>query len=117
MVYSVFSWSDGLYHYYQSPEPSHFGVRPVPVKRVNQPRGPGHKLEDLLPVVPIGSKPVGAGTVARGRVAVLERDKGRGLGADAATSDSKLNWWVIAAAAGFLFVSYQVAIAVGKRAG
>lgn len=116
MIYSVFSWSDGLYHYYESPasELSHFGVRPVPVKRINQPRGSGHKLEDLLPAVPAGSKPAGVGSTARGRVAVLER-AGGGLGDDAVGQG--LNWWVIAAAAGFLFVSYHVAIVVGKRAG
>lgn len=69
MIYSTFDWNSGLYYYFEGPGEG-LGVRPVG-KDHNDAAGKGHKLEDLLPVIPAGSKHIGRGPSPRGRVAML----------------------------------------------
>ncbi len=70
MIYSVFDWNSGQYHYFDGPGEK-LGVRPAPRAVLNDLNGRGHKLEDVLPVVPTGSVPAGSGVEPRGRIAVL----------------------------------------------
>lgn len=70
MIYSVFDWNAGRYAYFDGPG-ERLGVRPAPRAILNDGNGRGHKLEDVLPTVPVGSTPAGTGTEAKGRIAVL----------------------------------------------
>ena len=69
MIYSVFSWKDGLYHYYKGPGEER-GNRPKPRVKVNAPNGNGVQLEALLPVLPANAIHTGQGTQPQGRIAI-----------------------------------------------
>lgn len=90
MIYSVFDWNSdpstqGHYVYFEGPGED-LGIRPKARSVFSDDQGKGHKLEDMLPVVPVGSKPVGRGEEPRGRIAVLN-DELRGELGDPATSN------------------------------
>lgn len=67
MMYSVFDWERGLYHYFEAPGDK-LGVRPKPSASVNDENGKGHQLEKLLPVLPKDAHATGTGREAKGRV-------------------------------------------------
>jgi len=73
MIYSIFSWKEGLYRYYKGTgeEP---GVRPKPKIKINAPNGNGVQLEALLPVLPANAQYIGKGQEPKGRIAVLSKD-------------------------------------------
>jgi hypothetical protein len=82
MIYSVFDWNRepnqvGHYVYFEGPGES-LGIRPKPKKVYNDNRG--HKLEELLPELPPGSKMLGRGKVPQGRIAILNSELRRQLG-------------------------------------
>ena len=69
MKYSIYSWKDSLYHYFNGPgeEP---GNRPKPRVKVNAPNGNGVQLEAVLPILPANATPAGKGKLPQGRIAI-----------------------------------------------
>lgn len=68
MIYSVFDWDRGVYHYYQTNEPDE--VSPSPRKA--SPRKMteiGVAPEDIAARIPAGARAAGSGPDARGIVA------------------------------------------------
>lgn len=85
MIYSVFDWNSGLYQYLEGPGEG-LGVRPVG-KEVNDPQGKGYKLEELLPTVPAGARPMGRGPTPKGRIAMLTPQLRNELAATGSSGD------------------------------
>jgi hypothetical protein len=132
MIYSVFDWEQGLYHYFQGPGEG-LGNRPVASKVFNDGNGKGHKLEDVLPLVPPNSQAAGTGSTPKGRIAVLNRElrqsiNGKsngpattvsGFGAELPVSDNPLissplltvGLWAAAS-----MIGYRLAVKLGKWA-
>lgn len=88
MIYSVFDWERGLYHYFEGPGEK-LGIRPKPRRENSDSRG--QQLETLLPVIPPGSTRAGTGPEARGRVAVFDDATRSRLNAEGATPVSTSN--------------------------
>lgn len=128
MIYSVFNWDSRQYHYFDGPG-EQLGQRPSPRTTAND--GRGHQLEDLLPVVPAGSRPVGTGVNARGRVATMEGLSAAGdvpsyeapasqwgfsgVGADAPSNPLLTSpWLTLGLWCGAVWVGYRIAGMIGK---
>lgn len=119
MKYSVFSWKDGLYHYYDGPgeEP---GNRPQPRIKVNSPNGNGVQLEALLTVLPATAQYIGKGQLPQGRIAVPLGDVAplnmfAGTGKDNPFYHSP--WLTLAAWAGGMFISWKAVQWAGNYLG
>lgn len=134
MIRSVFDWNSGLYHYFEGVGEG-LGVRPQG-KEINDPNGRGHKIEELLPVIPVGSRHVGRGEEARGRVAMLNpemreqlKDVGGdggeavrnfvgfndGFGDDTGNPIVDSPWLTLGLWMGAVYGLYQLAVAAGRH--
>lgn len=76
MIYSVFDWNrepnqNGHYVYFEGPGES-LGIRPKAKKIYHDKLG--HKIEELLPELPSGSRMLGRGKVPQGRIAILNSE-------------------------------------------
>lgn len=110
MIWSVFDWHIGQYRYYDGPGEG-LGVRPEGV-RINDDAG-HHRLEDVLPRVPAGSKRVGEGDEPRGRIAVAAAEGGFG---DAANPLATSPWLTLGLWAAGVWVAYRLSEWIGKQA-
>lgn len=116
MIYSVFDWNKdseqkGHYVYFEG-NGEGLGVRPKPKQVWADNRG--HKLEELLPEVPAGSKMVGRGEHPKGRIAVLNASLRASLGEENPVVTHP--WLTLAGWAGVIVGGFYVARWLGQRA-
>lgn len=117
MVYSVFSWDDGQYHFFEV-QGEQLGQRPQPRQRFNDPNGTGKYLEAVLPVLPPGARRVGHGAIAKGRIAIHPTSPAAGLGQYSDPSESPLvskPWTTLAIGAGAVLLSYKLLLYIARR--
>lgn len=127
MVYSVFNWRTGRYRYYEG-DGEGLGVRPQPRVTPNDPGGKGHRLEDLMPVLPAAARPIGDGAEPRGRLATtgdgnVELSSGPVYGASVADGfgDTASNplltspWLTLGVWAGVMWAGFKFATWAGQQ--
>jgi hypothetical protein len=121
MIYSVFDWNNdplpggtpgkGHYVYFEGPGEG-LGVRPK-AKRIYG-DNLGHKLEDLLPELPAGSRQVGRGENPKGRIAVLNSALRAELGE--VNPVVQAPWTTVLIWAGVTMGGFYLASWLGKKA-
>jgi hypothetical protein len=109
-IYSVFNWDQRGYDYYQAP-----GLGLGQFKPTARSVGPnGTQVEGALPVLPASARKIGAGSEARGVVAVHTTEA---LGAYKSPNDSPLvaqPWITMTVGLAAVFLGYRLLIAVAK---
>ena len=107
MRYSVWDWNEQRYHVFDSPTGEANGQRPAPKARLNDAKGKGHQLEELLPVLPRDAVQVGVADKPVGRIAIHYTSSAVGLGAYESTF-TKNPWLVLGLIFGGTWVAYKV---------
>jgi len=113
MIYSVFDWNGKKDHYvYFEGDGEGLGIRPKAKKIFDDNKG--HKLEDLLPELPAGSKLIGHGEHPKGRIAVLNTELRASLGEENPVVTHP--WLSLLGWAGVIFGGFYVAKWLGEKA-
>ena len=106
-VASVWNWNRLDYDYYQTPEKDDLGgwdtLSGLGVNAGNKKNGVGIGIEDALPKLPSGSKRIGRGTQAKGRI----MRQGTALGAVRVPEPDKEINWMPFVFAGVLFLLWR----------
>lgn len=133
MIYSRFNWDAGKFDYFEGPG-DQLGNRPKQRLVLNQPNSKhGVPVEAVMPIVPAGSRKVGSGSQAKGRIAVMQNevmspsgqaggamDSASGLGgfgADPLESNPLVHspWLTLGLWFGAFVIGFKVVSAIAKR--